>query len=131
MNFNVIYTEGLDVLDNYAAKHLIIVVIFKNLFLILGFFSSTTLEDTLYELHSNINFRKKNIQMSLSHTPVRGTKNNSEGCCLAQRSSTGRRNRCSKLYRSGWRPSWKRWLKKKDWKVNCTQMLCLSGCRPM
>lgn len=49
MVFNVIYTEGSDVIDYYTAKHLIVDAIFKYLFLILGFFSSMTLEDTLYE----------------------------------------------------------------------------------
>ena len=42
----------------------IVDVIFKNLYLILGFFSPMKLEDTLYKLHSNINFRKKDIQTS-------------------------------------------------------------------
>lgn len=60
----MISTGGSNVLDNYTAKHLIVDVIFKNLFLILGFFSFMMLEDTLYELQSNINFRKKNIRTS-------------------------------------------------------------------
>lgn len=107
------------------------VLYLRSIFLILGIYSSMMPEDSLFELHSNINFRKKNTRILSSRTQTLEMKNNFDESYLVLSTSIGKRNLCSKLYHSEWEALSNQQLKIKVWRVDCTWILCWNGCQLM